>query len=135
MTILFTHLGLSQSKLEMVPNGDFNQFDNYNIPFSVWKQKFAARVDFYGYQIWQKDIYNFKGLGLLTIGGLVGCLKEANTVFNLTSWYPIRDSQKINFGSILHQDTFHFFILINMKIYTRLINGLLLMNVIVVLLV
>lgn len=109
LTILFSHLGLSQSKLEMVPNGDFGQFDNYDIPFSIWKQKFGARVDFYSNQIWLKDIYNFKGVGLHTTGGLVGWLKEANTVFNLTSWYPIRNSQKINIDSILHQDTFHFF--------------------------
>ncbi len=102
-------MGLSQSKLEMVPNGNFSQFDNYDIPFSVWKQKYAGDVVWRDKNIFVKDIYGFDYMGVGGIRGAIGYLKEINTVFNLTSWYPIRHSQKLNFDSIIYQDTFHFF--------------------------
>ena len=104
-------MGLSQNKIEMIPNGDFSQYTNYDIPISVWKSKFNdAYWDPINRDLYFKDIYGYQWFGRHSqIGGVVGWLKYTNSVFLLNSWYPFRSSNKIILDSMIYQDTFYFF--------------------------
>ena len=111
LTFIIAHAGSSQKNIEMVPNGDFSQYTDYEIPFTVWKEKFNDAVwNEIDKQIYVKDIYGFKyfGIGPSTAGVKIW-LKNANSVFLLNSWYPIRSSNRIQLDSMIYQDTFHFF--------------------------
>lgn len=99
----------------MVPNGDFSGFEKFEIPLSTWQQKFKDRsyINSYG-MLCFRDIYNITTLGSTTGGYVDGWIHKQNAVYLLKSWYPYRDrnilKSDFNFDSMLHQDTFHFFL-------------------------
>ena len=99
----------------MVPNGDFSGFEKFEIPMSTWYQNFKDRsyMNSYG-MLCFRDIYNITTLGSTTGGYIDGWIHKQNAVYLLKSWYPYRDRKilksNFNFDSMLHQDTFHFFL-------------------------
>jgi gliding motility-associated-like protein len=123
LILLFSFIslkGLSQTNLEMVPNGDFSQYDDYIIPASKWKDYFGDKITppqyfildtslYYNFRV--PDVYNYLFLGPSGNGlSKKKYLKGLNSALTLISWYPYADSSdhKINFDSIIFQDTFHF---------------------------
>ena len=42
--LCISQLGLSQNKLEMVPNGDFSKYTDYTIPAKQWKDYFGDKI-------------------------------------------------------------------------------------------
>jgi gliding motility-associated-like protein len=119
--LCISRLGLSQNKLEMVPNGDFSKYTDYTIPAKQWKDYFGDKIvpvkDFglfkppKGYEFWLRDLYDFSYFKLATPFRFIDTyLKGENSYLLLNSWYPYADSsnQKINFDSLVYQDTFNF---------------------------
>ena len=124
LIILFSFIslkGLSQANLEMVPNGDFSQYDDYIIPAIKWKDHFG---DNYipiprggGYQNKDYlfkilDVYKFKHIGSRLAAQMDIWLRTEKAHLLLKSWYPYADSSnhKINFDSLVYEDTFNFYI-------------------------
>ncbi len=110
--LFVSNLGLSQSALEMVPNGDFSKFDNFEIPKEVWAKKFTISKIYADTVIVNiLDIYNYKPIGtVLYLSGVNNYFRGPNAAYMLNSWHVVRNREKfqINFDSMIYQDTFHF---------------------------
>jgi gliding motility-associated-like protein len=106
----------------MVPNGDFSQYDDYEIPIEYWfsnyNKDFIIKTGYINNILRSRydsflvfDIYKSNFIGTICCGGgLEHWLKGPNSLFLLSNWFPFTDSNnnKINFDSIIFQDTFHF---------------------------
>ena len=120
----------AQNTIEMVPNGDFDKLNHYNIPLKVYKDYFKEKLVSLGKSYgtyrengsikwWEYKILNVYGLNdkwfeypNTNDGGLDDWFYKNKSIHFLNSWYPYRNSQiqAVNFDSIVYQDSFHFYV-------------------------
>ncbi len=118
--LCISQLGLSQNKLEMVPNGDFSKYTDYTIPAKQWKDYFGDHYipiplgnPYYNpdYLFQILDVYKFSHIGSRIAARMDLWLISEKAHLLLNSWYPYADSNnhKINFDSLIYEDTFNFY--------------------------